>query len=171
MKIAMSCILGNKPRMIKLRNLDPRMNWKSRMNRRNFLAAGASGLILPTSAMAQVKYPYTIGNTPPPIWDLWLVRKSTGEEYKDAYVADGQLSVPGYTKMCHALRDVKAPKQEQVVQIDLKLLNLLFATQQWMKIHNQMRPIFINSGYRTMANNAHTEGAAKNSMHTQAHRL
>lgn len=147
------------------------------MNRRNFIAAGASGLLVPASALVQAKvtgtitapekYPYPIGNTPPSVWDLWLVRKSTGEEYNDAYVEDGRLSIPGYNKMCHALRDVRAPKAQQVVQIDLKLLNLLFATQQWMKIHNQMRPIFINSGYRTLANNANTEGAAKDSMHTR----
>lgn len=141
------------------------------LNRRNFIAAAASGIILPSTVLAQPQaqqaYPYPIGNIPPPIWDLWLVRKSTGEEYRDAYVEDGKLFVPGYNKMCQALRDTRAPKDEQVVQIDLKLLNLLFATQQWMKIHNQMRPIVINSGYRTIFNNGNIEGAAKNSMHTR----
>lgn len=148
------------------------------MDRRQFLVA-SSGLLVPPAVLANTplassldntaratQYPYPIGNVPPPIWDLWLVRRSTGEEYRDAYVMDGQLNIPGYARMCQALRDTRAPKPEQVVQIDLKLLNLLFATQQWMKIHNQMRPLMINSGYRTISSNGNTEGAAKNSMHT-----
>ena len=77
------------------------------------------------------------------------------------------MSIPGYVKLCHALRDTRAPQSEQVVQIDVRLLNLLFATQQWMKIHNQYRPLMITSGYRTLKTNNSLENAAKNSMHLQ----
>lgn len=145
------------------------------INRRSFIAAAASGLLLPDGVMAEdtlpvttietASAPYPIGKTPPPIWDLWLVRKETQQEYKATYVEDGQLNVQGYTKVCEALRDIHAPKSQQVVQIDIKLMNLLFATQQWMKIHNQYRPLIIKSGYRTIERNAKIENAARNSMH------
>lgn len=96
-----------------------------------------------------------------------MIRRANGkrEEYREKYVEHGQVYIPGYVRLCEALRDVYAPAKEQVVQMDLKLLNLLFAVQQWMKINGQYRPLIVNSGYRTSRSNANLENAAKNSMH------
>ncbi len=124
-------------------------------------APGASTEI--PSALRTLPYPIT--STPPSVWDLWLVRRSTGQEYREAYVIDNSVHMPGYIKLCQALRDVRAPSSEQTVQMDLQLLNLLFAVQQWLKINNAYRPLLINSGYRTIANNNRLENAARNSMH------
>jgi uncharacterized protein YcbK (DUF882 family) len=89
----------------------------------------------------------------------------TGEEYRESYADNGRLLVPGYTRLCHALRDPREEPASQVVRMDVKLLNLLFATQQWMKVHKQERPLVITSGYRSRRTNGQIEGASKNSMH------
>jgi len=139
------------------------------ISRRDLLVTGAAATLGAWSpsiiAGESSERPFPIGNTPPSEWYLWMVRRSTGEEYNEVYVRNGQLVISGYNRLCHCLRDVRAPLNEQVVQIDINLLNLLFSTQQWMKIHGQMRPLMINSGYRTIANNSRLENAARNSMH------
>lgn len=109
--------------------------------------------------------PYPLGGVAPPVFDLWMVRMDTGEEYKEAYAEQGRLVVPGYNRLCHALRDLREVPASQVVRMDVKLLNLLFATQQWMKVHKQQRPLVITSAYRSRRTNGQIEGAAKNSMH------
>ncbi len=109
--------------------------------------------------------PYPLGGVAPPVFDLWMVRMDTGEEYKEAYAEQGRLVVPGYNRLCHALRDLREKPDSQVVRMDVKLLNLLFATQQWMKVHKQQRPLVITSAYRSRRTNGLIEGAAKNSMH------
>lgn len=109
--------------------------------------------------------PYPLGGVAPPVFDLWMVRMDTGEEYKEAYAEQGRLVVPGYNRLCHALRDLREKPASQVVRMDVKLLNLLFATQQWMKVHKQQRPLVITSAYRSRRTNGQIEGAAKNSMH------
>jgi uncharacterized protein YcbK (DUF882 family) len=49
--------------------------------------------------------------------------------------------------------------------MDPTLLDLICATQAWLKYYGHNAPIYINSGYRTIQTNSHLEGAAKNSMH------
>lgn len=126
--------------------------------------AVAQPLLGPAPALAK---PYPLGAAPPPVFDLWMVRMDTGEEYRESYADHGVLVVPGYTRLCHALRDLREVPASQVVRMDLKLLNLLFATQQWMKIHKQQRPLVITSAYRSRRTNGQIEGAAKNSMHQE----
>ena len=124
----------------------------------------ATPVVVPSPAVVK---PYPLGAAPPPVFDLWMVRMDTGEEYKEAYADHGRLVVPGYNRLCHALRDLREVPASQVVRIDVKLLNLLFATQQWMKIHKQQRPLVITSAYRSRRTNSQIEGAAKNSMHQE----
>lgn len=119
----------------------------------------------PAAASTPVARPYPLGAAPPPLFDLWMVRMDTGEEYRETYAQDGRLVVPGYNRLCHALRDLREVPASQVVRMDVKLLNLLFATQQWMKVHKQQRPLVITSAYRSRRTNGQIEGAAKNSMH------
>ena len=150
------------------------------LRRRDFLAQSACALAMgwpalshasanppaaPGLAKAPVDKPYPLGATPPAVFELWMVRMDTGEEYKEAYADQGRLVVPGYNRLCHALRDLKEVPAHQVVRMDVKLLNLLFATQQWLKVHKQERPIVVTSAYRSRRSNGRTEGAQKNSMH------
>lgn len=100
-------------------------------------------------------------------WDrpreLWLYRKSTGDQVRAVYWADGRLVPDGYVRICRLLRDVHA---QQAVQMDLVLLDIMRGIFGWFETYGFVRPIIINSGFRTMHTNAQTEGAARNSMHT-----
>lgn len=57
----------------------------------------------------------TISNNPPPIWDLWLIRRANGkrEEYREKYVEHGQVYSIWICKTCEALRDVHAPAKNK----------------------------------------------------------
>ena len=94
--------------------------------------------------------------------EIWLARKSTGEQQRITYWKDGQLERQGYIDACVLLRDVSAG---QAVQMDIGLLNLLRAIQGWLVYYNINSPIIVHSGYRTSRTNSRTEGAAKNSFH------
>jgi uncharacterized protein YcbK (DUF882 family) len=136
------------------------------MDRRIFLQSAAGAAAFGSfPSMAKAEPPFPIGKQPPNEWRLWIQRQVTGEEYKETYVANGVVSIPGYNRLCHGFRDVRAPVDEQVVQIDLRLMNLMFSIQQWLNIHKQPRPLVVLSGYRTIKNNQNTEGASRNSMH------
>lgn len=134
------------------------------LSRRSFLtnlvtipALTSAGLWIPGVSYGQDAAPRT--------WTLWLQRQDTGEEYRETYVENNELLIPGYNRVCHALRDSGAPNGRQVVQIDLRLLNLMFSVQQWLRINKKERPLVVLSGYRTIEKNARTENAALDSMH------
>ena len=94
-----------------------------------------------------------------------LVRTSTGEHRRVCYWRDGHLDRAGYREVCHVLRDVRAG---QTVAMDLQLLNTLCGMQGWLySAYGYQEPYNITSGYRSAHTNATTEGAAKNSLHTQ----
>lgn len=102
-------------------------------------------------------------------WDrpreLWLYRSQTKENIKTVFWENNKIHIEGYVKACHILRDVQA---NATVQMDIGLLNLLYAIQGWLKAWGIDRPIVINSGYRTFTTNSNTEGSSKNSMHLYA---
>ena len=53
-----------------------------------------------------------------------------------------------------------------MVQIDVGLLNLMYAMQEWARQSGRPNPVItINSAYRTPRRNATIEGAARNSLH------
>lgn len=91
-----------------------------------------------------------------------LFRNDTKESAELVYHANGQLNEREYFYACHILRDVR---QNKAVFMDPKLLDLICATQAWLKYYGYNDPIYINSGYRTSKTNGSLEGAAKNSMH------
>lgn len=97
---------------------------------------------------------------------LWLQRKtSTGtEEFRSIYFADGNIIPSGYINACQILRDVRAG---QSVQISLVLLDILCGIQGFLQAHGQKTPLITTSGFRNQHTNAMTEGAVRNSMHTQ----
>jgi uncharacterized protein YcbK (DUF882 family) len=91
-----------------------------------------------------------------------LYRTETAESAEVIYHANGKLNEREYYYVCHLLRDVK---QNKAILMDPKLLDLICATQAWLKYYGYNGPIYINSGYRTAITNRNLEGAAKNSMH------
>lgn len=124
--------------------------------RRRFIIAGAAGLFLPSSVLGAT------------FWDLprllHLRRASTGEVVKETYWANGKVVEPGYKKVCHLLRDVTA---NESIAMSLGLLDVLTGIQGWFRAYGQERLLIITSGYRSVRTNSATEGAAKNSLHTQ----
>ncbi|MCP5426430.1 MAG: DUF882 domain-containing protein [Gammaproteobacteria bacterium] len=129
------------------------------MDRRTFLQAGLAGLIGAGgigSGWAQAT-PEAI-----PKRILWVNRAQTKEEGRVLYYQDQNLVQDGYYLLCYLLRDVQA---EQITRMDLKLIDLLFAMQAWMRTCGIRQPLQIHSGYRTAQTHAHTEGAAPCSQH------
>lgn len=76
--------------------------------------------------------------------------------------ADGMVDKAGYAAACHVLRDVRADK---MMAMDPALLDVLCGIQRWMEYNGRRAAIYITSGFRTLATNSRTEGAAKDSMH------
>ena len=144
------------------------------MNRREFLtkalqsvtavyAVGAAGLLFPDEAFAL--------SDDNGFWQrdrlIHFRRADTGEKgviqhYSRQY---GYLK-EGYRKACWHLRDAK--DNNSVAKMDVQLLNLLYAIQEWARMAGKSDPLItINSAYRTRRRNARIEGAALNSLHVQ----
>lgn len=99
--------------------------------------------------------------------ELKLARMVNGRpEYVEAkYIANGQLHTPGYVQLCHILRDTHEAPERQVVQMDVRLLNLLFTLQGWLRQNGLNDLVWINSGYRSIVTNRKTKGAKEGSFH------
>lgn len=95
---------------------------------------------------------------------LFLKRLETNEQANIYYFADGKVNMQGYKVASYILRDVK---QNKMIGIDLKLLDLVCAVQAWLRYYGVTSPIIVHSGYRTAKTNDGLEGAAKKSMHLQ----
>jgi len=76
--------------------------------------------------------------------------------------ADGQLDREGYGIACLLLRDVQAGR---LCPIDPRLLDILCGLERWAEYNGRSSVIQLLSGFRTLATNRATEGAAMNSMH------
>lgn len=93
---------------------------------------------------------------------IWLKRSGVSGDYYLNYWANGQVNTQDYIKACYLLMDTHV---NQAVQMDIQLLNLMFAIQGWLGINGIHLPMMINSGFRSRRTNNALEGAAKNSMH------
>lgn len=94
------------------------------------------------------------------------VRRGGGAVETITYVnRDGTLNVDGYQRMCWLLRDVRGGNA--VIQMDLGVMDLVCGLQRWAA-HNGVESIVtLTSGFRSDKTNARTEGAVKDSLHTQ----
>lgn len=142
------------------------------LNRRDFLrktvgamtmvATGTAGILLPQDALAISKMD-----------DFWsrdrsieFRRADTGEKSSIRFFRQNQYDHEAYRHACWCLRDAK--DRNAMVAIDIGLLNLLYAMQEWARVSGRENPIItINSAYRTARRNATIEGAARNSLHIQ----
>jgi uncharacterized protein YcbK (DUF882 family) len=97
---------------------------------------------------------------------LDLERPQSGEKARFYYYRKGQGWDPrGYAIACTILRDVVSKK---TVQIDAKLLDLLWIATAYLRVKQLPAQIIVTSGYRTPEFNSSLEGAALNSMHVKA---
>ena len=99
---------------------------------------------------------------------IWLKRPQSGEEVVARYFHDGQIDMGEYLKVCRIMRDVRGGVS---AYIDVEVLDLVFSMQKWLVSWGIDKPIIIQSGYRSPATNANTEGSAKNSLHMQGRAL
>ena len=94
---------------------------------------------------------------------LRLERPAASEVATFCYFRKGKgWDLEGYRQGCHILRDVKYRK---MVKVNVRLLDLLFLIQAWLRINKLPTRILVNSGYRTPQHNASLEGAARHSLH------
>lgn len=143
------------------------------LSRRDFLCktasvagiavAGSAGILLPQDALAITS-----------MSDFWIRdrildcrRADTGEKYNIHFFAANHGYVPdGYKAACWMLRDAK--DRNAMVSMDVGLLNLMYAIQEWARMSGRPNPLItVNSAYRTPRRNATIEGAARNSLHMQ----
>lgn len=148
----------------------------SGISRRRFVH-GAAGLLLPATWSANEASAAAIKTAAPgrgpeiPKWpepgqtrQIWLRREATGETVVARYFENGAMRMPDYFAVCSLLRDVQSGV---IAHIDVELMDLVFAIQNWLVSWGVDIPMIVLSGYRTKAFNARTEGAALNSMHVQ----
>lgn len=142
------------------------------LSRRDFLcktvavvgmvATGTAGILLPQDALAVTNMD-----------DFWsrdrnldFRRADTGEKSSIRFFRQNQYDYEAYRHACWLLRDAK--DQNAMIGIDIGLLNLLYAMQEWARVSGRENPmITVNSAYRTPRRNASLEGAARNSLHIQ----
>lgn len=129
-----------------------------RMVTRGAFVAGAAvalaTLSLPARALADASY------------TLWLQRMDTGESGAEPFSLDGKtVYKQGYYKLCALLRDAHVDPKIGDVQVSIRLVETLWAIQQYLVRAGIDQPIIVHSGYRTPQTNAQTEGAAPHSLH------
>ena len=141
------------------------------LDRRNFLkklvgvgalyTTGAAGLLLPKDVVAATS-----------MADFWsrdrtinCKRADTGEKHEIRFFQQQNgYDLDAYRNACWLMRDAK--DGNAMVQIDVGLLNLMYAMQEWARQSGRPNPVItINSAYRTPRRNATIEGAARNSLH------
>ena len=93
---------------------------------------------------------------------LKLLRQSTNELLHIDYMQEGTWAPQAYSRICWALRDVRA---NQWVQMDLQLVAILDWTQRYLSRFGYDQPLVILSGYRTQATNSELANSSRNSMH------
>ncbi|MFC5919662.1 DUF882 domain-containing protein [Neisseria weixii] len=140
------------------------------LSRRDFLgratavaglvAVGGAGLLIPDYAAATN------------MADFWTRdriiscrRADTKEKHDIQFFTANQGDIEdSYRRACWMMRDAK--DGNSVIAVDVGLLNLLYAMQEWARVSGKPDPIItINSAYRTPRRNATIEGAARNSLH------
>jgi len=134
---------------------------QSSIGRRGFLAGGLLAIAaasLPVRALAAA--------SPSRDYTLFIERMDTGEYASEPFTIDGKtLYWPGYKKLCSVLRDEHVASRYGYVQINVGIIEALWAVQRYLVGDGIDQPIVVHSGYRTPQTNAQIEGAARLSLH------
>ena len=98
--------------------------------------------------------------------ELYLERLGTGERVQAPFCVDGKhVYVPGYDALCTLMRDEHVAFADGARMIAPRLLEAMWEVQDYLRWLGVTDPLVVHSGYRTPWTNAHTEGAARNSLH------
>ena len=141
-------------------NNEPTANRDPRLGRRSFVKLGTvavAAAILPRAVLGSDR------NVPVTEKSLAFYNTHTTEKLKTVYWAEGNYLSDSLREINHILRD---PRNNEVHDIDPRLLDLLFAIRQEI---GTSQPFHVISGYRSAETNAflraHTSGVAENSLH------
>jgi len=144
------------PRFPKYHSTD----FKGVLSRRRFLTAAATAAV--ASVLPRPLYSSTREITGPER-SLVFYNTHTGEQLSTVYWLEGRYIPESLKDIDHILRDHLT---DEVINIDKRLLDLLFAIRTKLETH---QPFHIISGYRSAETNAllrsHNSGVAKNSLH------
>jgi len=143
------------------------------MDRRRFLHSTGGLLLLATLPLLHAPAVSAAPSEPRrgKLRDFWtrdrrlsLRRQTTGEQFDVVYWSQGSIVYPNYVRLCYILRDVA--DHDATVEMDLSLLDMLWAMQEWARQLGQRDPVItVNSGVRTRNHNAAVEGADPDSWH------
>ena len=141
-------------------NHEPVANDQLQLSRRAFVKLG-------TMAVAAAILPRPVfgssGNLPIAEKSLSFYNIHTAEKLKTVYWAEGNYLADSLREINYVLRD---PRNNEIHDIDTRLLDLLFAIRQEIETN---QPFHVISGYRSADTNAflraHTKGVAENSLH------
>ena len=130
------------------------------LKRRTFLkfgAVAAVAAVLPRYALGSIRQGAEAEKC------LAFYNTHTGEKLKAVYWIEGDYVADSLHEINYVLRD---PRNNEVHDIDTRLLDLLFATGQGI---DTSQPFHVISGYRSAETNAflraHSTGVAENSLH------
>lgn len=136
------------------------LNGNSQLSRRRFVKLGTMAVaaaILPRPAFGSDTKKSVAEKS------LRFYNTHTGEKLNSVYWADGKYLAHSLREVNYILRD---PRNNEVHDIDTRLLDLLFAIRLEL---DASQPLHIISGYRSAETNAflraHTTGVAENSLH------
>ncbi|HFA6139201.1 TPA: DUF882 domain-containing protein [Neisseria gonorrhoeae] len=137
------------------------------MNRRDFLKLSAKAAALASSG-GLLLLPEIVLADDSRFWKrsrvLSIYRPASRERKNIKFFADGQYIQEGYKALCWMMRDVV--DNHQMHAININLINLLFAQQQYLRDLGRPNPeLVLHSGFRTRRHNDSLEGATKNSQH------
>lgn len=121
---------------------------------------GAAGLLLPKDVVAATSMADFGHETVQSIANGQILARNM----KSVFQQQNGYDLDAYRNACWLMRDAK--DGNAMVQIDVGLLNLMYAMQEWARQSGRSNPVItINSAYRTPRRNATIEGAARNSLH------
>ena len=141
-------------------NHEATANRDPRLSRRSFVKVG-------TMAVAAAILPRAVfgsgASMPVAEKSLAFYNTHTAEKLKSVYWAEGKYLPDSLREINHILRD---PRNNEVHDIDTRLLDLLFTIRQEI---DTSQPFHVISGYRSADTNAflraHSTGVAENSLH------
>lgn len=143
------------------------------MNRRNFIT-GVAALASSNLLIAQDNEYYSnsieFQNSYQSDFDTnyWANRTidlqyhKSNERYLLPYWTNGSINYDGYIAACQFLRDRHT---NDVVQMDLRLLDVIYLIQGYIGAFGFNKTMMIHSAYRSPKTNSKIEGAARNSKH------
>lgn len=135
------------------------------ISRRRLLASGVAAAAMWGAPPLAWSRPYTARHADRSDRILAFYNTHTHEQLEAVYWSQGEYIPSALTDIDYLLRDHRA---NELTDIDLNLLNLLYAIRQKV---NTTQPFHVISGYRSLQTNTllrhRSNGVAKNSLHMQ----